>query len=229
MSDARTLTEAERLLRAGKSVRETVATTGASRRAVTALRDHLALPVHPPGHTPATTAEVIAARTRPGSDGHLLWTGPKRPDDSVPLVHHQGAQRTAYHLVWYLHTGAWPSGILRITCDEPGCVAFEHLLETPHLTMADSVTSLDKLRQMIDDRTEPDEPGGHIRWTGYIRAGIPVMRYGTAEEDKQTTAARFVWYLHTGREPRGTIRRTCRYPACMAFQHLTDTKKDTAS
>jgi hypothetical protein len=61
--------------------------------------------------------------------------------------------------------------------------------------------------------------GGHLRWTGPVRNGTPVLTSGR----QTTTAYRWAWRLRTGRDPEGPVRPGCGMPACVAPLHLTDT------
>lgn len=80
------------------------------------------------GRTPAflkpaaSLAEAVDRRTTPTDDGHLLWSG----------VHHvsfRGQRYSGTRATFVLGHGREPVGILRRTCDEPGCVHHDHLAD----------------------------------------------------------------------------------------------------
>jgi hypothetical protein len=170
------------------------------------------------GPKPAPLPELLAQRTEPTeTGGHLRWTGYLRKKDGVPIARYRGTQTTGYRLMWILHTGQVPEGTVLPTCDLSGCVAFEHLAEQPPLDLAQIVKSTDHLTLLLTQRTEPVEPGGHLRWTSHAPGGIPTLRYA---HSRQTTAYRFTWYLHTGQNPPRGIGPTCDLSGCVAFEHL---------
>lgn len=209
------------LLLAGRSIAEVGRRTGHGRHALTRLRDRLGLPRRTPGPRPATLTAVLADRVDPDDDGHLIWVAETRPSDGMPIASYRGIQTTAYRLMWLLRTGVWPTGTVRPRCGEPGCVAMGCLVHMARPSLAAAVRSMDHLQRLIDERTEPVEPGGHLRWTSYIRDGSPMLRVGDATTGLSAPAVRFLWLLKTGTEPVGTVRRrpSCDFPGCMRFEH----------
>lgn len=220
------------LLRAGQSISAIVRATGAGRHRVTVIRDGLGIPRHKPGPARQTLAETIEARTDPYDDGHLVWTGRLRDVDGVPLAYYEGVETTAYRLVWLMATGLWPSGPLRVTCDQPSCVAYEHLHASEPPALAALGVDLQHLAELLEARTEPvPGRGGHLRWLGHAPRGVPVLRVGDIKRGRRSTVARWLWLVNTASEPEGRVRRTCTFPGCVRFEHLacrlTRTRKGT--
>lgn len=118
------LDEAERLLLDGSLSDEKVSNaTGVGRHSVSRLRRDLGLPTHVDlrGVTPA---ERLAHRTRPGQDGHLLWTG----DESTAIG---GRRVKGVRLAFEVGYGRLPEGSVKRTCDVYPCVAWQHLTDRP--------------------------------------------------------------------------------------------------
>ncbi|WP_423833336.1 hypothetical protein [Streptomyces manipurensis] len=116
--------KAEELLRTGTLTDLEVAdATGVSRQTVGKLRRALGLssPVDLRGATPQ---ERIAQRTRPGQDGHLLWTG----DESTAIG---GRRVKGVRLAFEVGYGRLPEGSVKRTCDVYPCVAWQHLTDRP--------------------------------------------------------------------------------------------------
>jgi hypothetical protein len=60
-------------------------------------------------------------------DGCILWRGPT-DRDGYGRLRSFGKRITAHRLSWMLHRGAIPAGLHVLhSCDEPACVAIEHL------------------------------------------------------------------------------------------------------
>lgn len=70
---------------------------------------------------------------------------------------------------------------------------------------------------MFHARTEPVE-GGHLRWTGHISKGVPII----CRSRGNLSAYRVAFTLKHHREPTGLIRATCGYPQCVAPDHMQD-------
>ncbi|NUP19045.1 MAG: WhiB family transcriptional regulator [Streptomyces sp.] len=118
------LAEAERLLlKGGMSNEEVAHTSGVGRHTVANLRRTLELPTRADlqGVTPA---ERLAHRTRPGQDGHLLWTG----CESTTVA---GRRVKGPRLGFEVGYGRLPEGSVKRTCDVYGCVAWQHLTDRP--------------------------------------------------------------------------------------------------
>jgi hypothetical protein len=138
---------------------------GISPSAVTSARRRLGLPAVV-RHTP-TVEEQFAANTRLTDDGHLIWTGAYQRG-TLPVLNHQPAARIA----WRLTHGTDPVGTVRVTCEQPGCVA--------HLGDADTRRRhRTALRYITGGKALPDTCGGghdqntHGRLTpdGHARCG----------------------------------------------------------
>ncbi|MFB7171106.1 WhiB family transcriptional regulator [Streptomyces sp. NPDC056254] len=118
------LDEAERLLRGGSLSDEKVSTaTGVGRHSVSKLRRDLGLPTQVDLRG-AAPAERLAHRTRPGQDGHLLWTG----DEATVIA---GRRVKGIRLAFELGYGRLPEGSVKRTCDVYPCVAWQHLTDRP--------------------------------------------------------------------------------------------------
>lgn len=117
--------QAEALLRAGTlCIREIAAATGMSKSSVGKLRRSLGLALVPDPET-KTPLERFTARTVPGEDGHLLWTG-------GPAVHvGDGREMSGLRLAFQLGYGRDPEGLVKAHCGTPRCVAWRHLADRP--------------------------------------------------------------------------------------------------
>lgn len=73
------------------------------------------------------------------------------------------------------------------------------------------------LADLIAARTEAVE-GGHVRWTGHVTDGTPVLNY----QGTPRSAARLVFLLRYGREPIGNVLPGCAHPGCVAPDHIED-------
>ncbi|MFE7097000.1 WhiB family transcriptional regulator [Streptomyces erythrochromogenes] len=125
------LAEAERLLLAGGLTNEDIAhTTGVGRHTVAKLRLALELPTRADlqGVTPT---ERLAHRTRPGQDGHVLWTG----CESTVVA---GRRVKGIRLAFEVGYSRLPEGSVKRTCDVHRCVAWQHLTDRP---MRDALTA----------------------------------------------------------------------------------------
>lgn len=118
------LDEAERLLLEGLLSNEKVShATGVGRHTVSQLRRELDLPTHADLRG-ATPAERLAHRTRPGQDGHLLWTG----NESTVIG---GRRVKGIRLAFEVGYGRLPEGRVTRTCDVYNCVAWQHIADRP--------------------------------------------------------------------------------------------------
>jgi hypothetical protein len=61
-------------------------------------------------------------------------------------------------------------------------------------------------------------PDGHVLWTGYTDAGLPMVFH----VQQRVPAPKVAFRLHTGRDPIGRITRTCDMQRCVAGGHLAD-------
>lgn len=62
-----------------------------------------------------------------GDNGCIHWTGAKN-GKGYGLFYHDGRQRRATHASWFIAHGVWPEDQVLHTCDNPGCVAPDHLM-----------------------------------------------------------------------------------------------------
>jgi hypothetical protein len=74
------------------------------------------------------------------------------------------------------------------------------------------------LEQKWTTHTQPT-PGGHLRWTGPLRAGTPNLVHG----GRNYSARRIAFRLGHGREPAGRVLPGCGQSWCIAPDHAEDT------
>ncbi|MFB6517459.1 WhiB family transcriptional regulator [Streptomyces sp. NPDC056401] len=122
--------EAEKFLRRAELCDRVVAErSGLPLRAVTELRRSLGLPMVPDPQTsprkPLTPRQRFDRRTQAGDDGHLLWTG------NVGLQLADRRTVSCMVLAFELGYGRAPAGIVRATCGQDRCVAWQHLADRP--------------------------------------------------------------------------------------------------
>lgn len=73
------------------------------------------------------------------------------------------------------------------------------------------------LEQRWATRTRPTS-GGHMRWTGAIRGGMPNLTY----QQRNHSARRIAFTIGHGRPPEGRVLPGCEYGWCIAPEHATD-------
>jgi hypothetical protein len=73
------------------------------------------------------------------------------------------------------------------------------------------------LRQKWTARTRT-VPGGHMRWTGSLRGGMPNLMW----EQRNHSARRIAFELGHGRQPVGRVLPGCGQAWCVAPEHATD-------
>lgn len=122
--------DVERLLQAELTNREIARRLHLDRGTVGKIRRHLGYPAAPHQPLPAMTlAEKHAESTTEVRGGHLLWTGP-RTHDGTAVLKHEGHQRTARQVAYFLEHGEWPTGRLLPNCGQRWCVALDHCDDT---------------------------------------------------------------------------------------------------
>lgn len=119
------------LLRAGLADRVIAKQLHTDARKVAAARAALRLPQARTGRkTASSIEELFHARTEPGEDGHLRWTGSAN-NLGTPVVRYAKRQHTAYRIAFRIHTGREPIGRALPACGTPGCVAPAHIDDQP--------------------------------------------------------------------------------------------------
>lgn len=73
------------------------------------------------------------------------------------------------------------------------------------------------IADMFRTRAEPVD-GGHLRWTGHISRGLPIL----CRSSGNVSAYRVAFTLKHDREPTGLVRSACGYPRCVAPDHVQD-------
>lgn len=76
---------------------------------------------------------------------------------------------------------------------------------------------LRSIPELFHAHTEPVD-GGHLRWTGYLQKGVPLL----GRRGGNLTVYRVAFELKHGRKPVGQVRATCGYPRCVAPDHVQD-------
>ncbi|MFJ5156352.1 Trp family transcriptional regulator [Streptomyces sp. NPDC088353] len=114
------------MLREGKTYREITETCGISGFTVNRIRKILGIPSNK-RRGRRTVAETLALYTQPHGDGHARWTGPTQ--DGRPVLCAEGRVRTGRREAFRAHHGRAPDGQVLNSCDEPGCIAGDHLTD----------------------------------------------------------------------------------------------------
>ena len=118
------------LLQAGYGDRTIARQTGYPIPAIARGRARLGIPKCKPGRKPAATPEdLFWRRAQPVDDGHMQWNG-YRTGNGTPGLRHGGIFHTAYRIAYRIQYGTDPIGYVRLTCDQPGCVAPAHMADT---------------------------------------------------------------------------------------------------
>lgn len=73
------------------------------------------------------------------------------------------------------------------------------------------------LEELFHDRTE-ELPDGHLRWTGHVGDGTPLVRHA----GRLHTAYRIAFTIRTGRAPAGYALPACDMERCVAPAHIDD-------
>ncbi|GAA5056321.1 hypothetical protein [Streptomyces similanensis] len=74
--------------------------------------------------SPLTVAEKWQQFVRPVEDGHMEWTGRRRPGPSAVLEFtHHGRVHSARRVAFTIRTGREPEGTVTTECERAGCVA----------------------------------------------------------------------------------------------------------
>ncbi|MEU7399966.1 hypothetical protein [Streptomyces sp. NPDC044948] len=60
--------------------------------------------------------------------------------------------------------------------------------------------------------------GGHMRWTGALRSGMPNL----VHQQRNVSARRVAFQIGHGREPVGRVLPDCGHSWCVAPEHTTD-------
>lgn len=125
--------DVEQLLNAQLTNRDIARRLHMDRQTVGRIRRHLGYPPAPPvppaNKDPRTLAEKFAASTTEVPGGHLVWTGYRTPAGS-PCLKHDGKQKTARHVAYFLEHGEWPAGRMQPACEHDWCVAPGHCDDT---------------------------------------------------------------------------------------------------
>ncbi|WP_406420004.1 hypothetical protein [Streptomyces sp. NBC_00842] len=66
-------------------------------------------------------------------------------------------------------------------------------------------------------RTEPVD-GGHLRWTGHVSKGVPVL----GRRGNSLSAYRIAFKIRHNRESIGYAKPGCNHPGCVAPDHMQD-------
>ncbi|PWG08761.1 hypothetical protein DF268_35920 [Streptomyces sp. V2] len=113
------------LLLEGATTAQVRARIRASNSTIVAVRHALGLATRRRGRTPGTVAQALARYTQDQPDGHTHWTGPRC--DGQPQLWAQGRYHSVRRVLFAAHHGRAPDGWLRVTCDQPACIAGAHL------------------------------------------------------------------------------------------------------
>ncbi|MDX3024050.1 hypothetical protein [Streptomyces acidiscabies] len=113
------------LLREGATTAQVRARIGASNSTIGMVRRALGLATRRPGKAPVTITEALARHTQEQPDGHTHWTGPRC--DGQPQLWSRGRYHSVRRVLFASHHGRAPDGWLRVTCDQPACIAGAHL------------------------------------------------------------------------------------------------------
>lgn len=79
-----------------------------------------------------TLADLVAAlhkHVTPAPGGHLIWGGTRAVDGGTPTFRHAAGRYFARRVMFQHTHGRTPQGIVRVTCDQPLCIA--HIDDTP--------------------------------------------------------------------------------------------------
>lgn len=141
---------------------------------------------HRPNTRYASPEEKWRALVAPADDGHLEWRGP-RNDKGTPTLHLRGAHHSPLAMAFRMRTGRDPIGPARADCGHPGCVAPDHVEDTPGRNRARAV-----LRAIAGRAGRPEVcPRGHgqAEW-GRLRADGRAYCLACRRGDSQPAADR---------------------------------------
>lgn len=110
------------MLLAGDSMAKVQRTLGVGYSIVSAHRQALRLPLHPPAVKAESVEATFARRTRATDDGHLIWTG---VDLTINTI--EGANLSAFQQQY----GRPPVGRVLPGCGVPRCVHPAHVEDQP--------------------------------------------------------------------------------------------------
>lgn len=110
------------------SCREVARRLRCGRGRVARVRAREGMDTYRRGRRPAAASweEAFNIRAVPVDGGHLRWPGRA---DGGPLVNLGAERRSAYRVSFTAHHGREPHGPVLPTCDNPRCVAGEHLAD----------------------------------------------------------------------------------------------------
>ncbi|MER5951193.1 hypothetical protein ABT127_34665 [Streptomyces sp. NPDC001904] len=114
-------------LRSGLSVTRTAATLHADRARVRRIRDAHNFDRYTAPETTRTLEEKWASCTRPGEDGHLLWTGERNGKSGSPVMRHRDTGYSPAAVAFRQRTGRDPHGYVFAACGQRHCVAPDHV------------------------------------------------------------------------------------------------------
>jgi uncharacterized protein YerC len=115
------------MLRAGASPRTISAETGVSQPTIVNVRRVLGIPAPAHGRRARTIAETLARYLQPYGDQHARWTGPFA--NNQPQLWANSRVYSARREAFRAHHGRAPESRLTTTCEEPGCIAGQHLAD----------------------------------------------------------------------------------------------------
>lgn len=118
--------EISHLLRTGMSDSAVARKLEINRQSVTRVRGILGLPAHPRNTTVGDKLDRFSAE--PDADGHVKWTG-RRGHSGTPVIRHLGVETSAAAAAFERRTGRPPVGECRADCDQPQCMAPDHLAD----------------------------------------------------------------------------------------------------
>ncbi|MFB7278097.1 hypothetical protein ACFCZV_13395 [Streptomyces hydrogenans] len=114
------------MLLAGDSMAKVQRTLGVGYSIVSAHRQALRLPLHPPAVKAESVEATFARRTRATNDGHLIWTG---VDLTINTI--EGANLSAGRYAFQQQYGRPPVGRVLPGCGVQRCVHPSHVEDQP--------------------------------------------------------------------------------------------------
>lgn len=161
----------EALLRRGVRAALINEQTGVPLATLIRYRQRLGLPTPPRARPHVESLQsAFESRTRPGPDGHLVWTG-GTSGGGAPYFMNASTNYSGYRVAFWLRTGTWPVGQARPECGTPHCVAPAHIDDT--VTRTRDRAALAAVMGRWHVRTEMC-PKGHLygEWARYKPDGV---------------------------------------------------------
>ncbi|NED73334.1 hypothetical protein G3I51_13475 [Streptomyces sp. SID9944] len=119
------------MLRDGHSNKRISAELHCDKTRVRRIRDELGLPTYVRPEETRSIEDKWRQYARPTSDGHMEWTGERRPGTGSPLLSFKERHHSAAAVAFRIRTGRDPQGYAMADCDMKHCVAPDHVEDAP--------------------------------------------------------------------------------------------------